>query len=173
MDTSQSLSKDEIFEVLSNQRRRQLLILLHRADGSSTLGDLAESIAAQEVGEDVSSDQYKRVYISLYQTHVPKLQELGIVEYDADEKEVWLTDRFDQVVTVLGETRQPRPWWRYYAVLALVSLVYIVVYWAVLPTDELVGRLAALVPILALLVLVLVHYRSSTRETEVALDDLL
>lgn len=80
-----SLTKDEIFSLLSVERRRQTLEMLRRTDHGTTLSELAEQIAADEndVPVDlVSSDQRKRVYIALYQSHLPKLDDAGVVEFE-------------------------------------------------------------------------------------------
>lgn len=55
--------------------------------------------------EELSSQQRKRVYVSLYQTHVPSLEAIGVVEYDADEGIVELADRAEAVDEHLGGRR--------------------------------------------------------------------
>ncbi|WP_249269061.1 MULTISPECIES: hypothetical protein [unclassified Halorubrum] len=58
---------------------------LRENDGESVLNDLAEHIAAEENDTTVrqlSSDQRKRVYIGLYQCHLPKMDSLGVIDYD-------------------------------------------------------------------------------------------
>lgn len=80
------LSKDVIFELLRVERRR-LTVRELRADGPSTdLSTLARRLAAEENGIDVdavSSTQRKRVYIALYQAHLPKLDDAGVVSFDS------------------------------------------------------------------------------------------
>jgi hypothetical protein len=88
-------SKDVIFEVLKNSRRRQILLYLLNARRTVTTGELAEHIAAIENDVDVTqldSKQRKRVYVALYQTHLPKLDREGIVEYDGDRGRITLSD---------------------------------------------------------------------------------
>jgi len=82
-------SADHIFETLSNPRRRQALryLLAHKSDGTVLVRTLAEEVAAWENGvatTDVTYKQRKRVYTSLYQSHLPKLHRYGFIEYDAD-----------------------------------------------------------------------------------------
>lgn len=79
------LSKDTIFEALTNSRRRATLHYLEESEGEANIGDLAEHIAADENGIselELNSAQRKRVYIGLYQCHLPKLDDMGIVEFD-------------------------------------------------------------------------------------------
>lgn len=157
------LGKDQIFEVLSNSRRRRLIYLLYHAGGEGDLRDLAREIASAEQDTPADEDQYKRLYISLYQTHVPKLEEYGIVEYNSDTKQVTLTDRVDQVISIFHEQDKQRRWWRYYAGLAALSVGGLLVYWAAFPTNQTVSILVAFVPIALLAALVIVHFFASQR----------
>jgi hypothetical protein len=83
----QTLSKDELFEILKNQRRRDALQFLKENEGSVNLSDMSEYIAAKENGIDISalsSSQRKRVYIGLYQCHLPKMANFGVIDFDKD-----------------------------------------------------------------------------------------
>jgi hypothetical protein len=46
--TDAALTKDTLFELLKNQRRRDALAFLKATDGRTTLSDMAEHIAAKE-----------------------------------------------------------------------------------------------------------------------------
>jgi hypothetical protein len=118
----EEITKDEVFEVLSSSRRRLILYNLHRRGGRAVLRDLARDTAEAESDGDVDDDVVKRFYISLYQTHVPKLEEVGLVRYDSDAKTVSLTDRIEEVEAVLNTESDPeRPWALYYGALAVVG----------------------------------------------------
>lgn len=124
MTSTEPLTRDEVFEVLSSSRRRRILYHLHRRDGEADLRALARDTAGDETGTPVDDDVVKRFYISLYQTHVPKLEEVGLVRYDGDEKTVTLTDRVEDVARVLNEdVSSDRPWAAYYAALAAVGVL--------------------------------------------------
>ncbi len=83
------LLEADIHDVLRNDRRRMVLELLGEADEPVTARELSEAIAARETGEDPPPrDVRQSVYISLQQTHLPKLSKLGIVAYDEQTKEV-------------------------------------------------------------------------------------
>jgi hypothetical protein len=82
-----TLSKDERFEILKNQRRRDALRFLKENEGKVNLSDMSEYIAAKENDIDVgalSSSQRKRVYIGLYQCHLPKMANFGVIDFDKD-----------------------------------------------------------------------------------------
>ena len=85
--TTDRLSKGEIFEVLRNQRRRYVLQYLKQDGSPVELGDLAQQVAAWEYEttlEEVTPEQRKRVYTTLQQTHLPKMDKAGILTFDSD-----------------------------------------------------------------------------------------
>ena len=93
---SEQLSKGEIFEVLRNQRRRYVLQFLKQDAKPVELGDLAQQVAAWEYEtnvDDVTPEQRKRVYTTLQQTHLPKMDTAGILQFDSDAGVIRPTDR--------------------------------------------------------------------------------
>ncbi|MFB6358651.1 MAG: hypothetical protein ABEJ96_06540, partial [Thiohalorhabdaceae bacterium] len=51
------------------------------------LGDLAEHIASIENDKPevaLSSTERKRVYVALYQCHLPKMDDIGVIDFDED-----------------------------------------------------------------------------------------
>lgn len=81
------IERDDLFELLGNARRRHIIEYLNEHGEPESLGTLAQYVAAQEndVGfEDVSAIQRKRSYTSLQQTHLPRLDDAGVVEFDKD-----------------------------------------------------------------------------------------
>ncbi|ELK55586.1 MULTISPECIES: DUF7344 domain-containing protein [Haloferax] len=86
-----SLDEADIHDVLRNERRRLALERLRDGDGPESVGDLAEHIAEIESGESPPPKNVRQsVYISLHQTHLPKLDSLRIVAYDSRAKTVSL-----------------------------------------------------------------------------------
>ena len=124
-EEEERLSKDVIFELLKNRRRREVLAYLLEADETVTLGELAEQIAAWENDTEVSalsSDQRKRVYVALYQTHLPKMDDAGIVEYDQDRGLISLADNADLLMMYLDtDTHRQDRWDRWYAAASVVG----------------------------------------------------
>lgn len=126
---SERLSKDVIFELLKNRRRREVLTYLLEADETVTLGELAEQIAAWENDTEVNalnSDQRKRVYVALYQTHLPKMDDAGIIEYDQDRGLITLADNADLLMMYLDTDshRQDR-WDRWYAATSVLGALVV------------------------------------------------
>lgn len=79
-----AFSKDEIFHLLQNERRRMVLRYLRGTEGAVRMRDVAEQVAAWEhdtTVENLSSTQRQRVYIPLYQSHLSKLDKAGLIEY--------------------------------------------------------------------------------------------
>lgn len=167
MSTEQELSQDAIFDVLSSPRRRYVLYYLRR-HGATDILDLTGEVAAWEYDTDVeelTSQQRKRVYVSLYQTHIPKMDSLGIVDYDQDSGMVELTNQADEIDRYLttGTTEGP-PWQLFYLGLAVAS----VFLFAVVVTDWTVFALvpdyvAALVIAVGFGMLAVAHYLYQSR----------
>ncbi|MFC6973977.1 hypothetical protein ACFQL1_03715 [Halomicroarcula sp. GCM10025709] len=132
-DADDSLSKGEIFDVLQNERRRHTLQYLRENRGPVDLGDLASHVAAMEYdceSTDVSSAQRKRVYTTLQQTHLPRLDEAGIVEYDSDDNLISTTPQTQELTVYLEIVSAGEfPWREYYLSLSAVSLAVVTVLW--------------------------------------------
>lgn len=152
------LDADAIFEILSNSRRRKMLLYLDDSGGTAKLSTLAREIAKVEEGNTPDEEQYKRVYISLYQSHVPKLQEYGIVSYNPESKELALTDRVAPVLAIFQKQPNQKQWLRYYVVVALIGILFILTFLAINPSDQFVFHLVALIPIVILFALAVLHY---------------
>ncbi|MFO7927218.1 hypothetical protein [Natronomonas sp.] len=126
MDTeSTTLPQDTAFDLLSNGRRRLLLQRLQGTDGVE-LGELATELAAIENDvppEELSAQQRKRTYVSLYQTHVPKLENAGVVTFDSESGIVGPTDRVDELVKYFNTETSDVAWDRLYLVVGVVGLL--------------------------------------------------
>jgi len=80
------------------------------------LGDLAEHVAAWELEKDVAaitSTERRRVYTSLQQTHLDKLEEAEIIE--CDRKTIKPTERLEDLEFYLEVVPEDEiPWAQYY-----------------------------------------------------------
>jgi hypothetical protein len=130
---SRSFSEQEVYDAVKNLRRRYVLYHVNRERQPVELGELAEQIAAWEnntVVEDVTPEQRKSVYSALYQTHLPKLENIGIVSYDRESKEVSFTDSAEDFELYLATDSQTTiPWHKLYLALSGVGALLVVVGW--------------------------------------------
>lgn len=166
MEGDEQLSKDAIFEVLSSGRRRLLLYHLYRRGGEAGLRSLAEDAAAVEFGEPLEEDQIKRIYIAFYQTHVPKLQDVGFVSYEPDEQHVTLEDDVIQIARVLPEDSSGgHPWPIYYGVVAVAGMIVATITYLEFGgvSDVLTTAGVAAILSIALVILSLLYYVSYYR----------
>lgn len=119
------ISQDTVYEILSNPRRRFALSYLREVGEPVALTDLATAVAAWENDVDpaeLTDQQEKRVYVSLYQTHVPKLEQVGVVEYHSDSGQVALAENVSQIERyVPTDTDDPFPWPQVYVAIAAVA----------------------------------------------------
>lgn len=119
-----SLDRETAFDILSNERRRHTLHYLLREDRAVELRELSTQISAWENGldpEEISHQQRKRVYTALRQTHLPKMDEEGVLDYDKNRGVIEPRTEVDQLkiyLDVVPETEISRG--EYYFGLSLV-----------------------------------------------------
>lgn len=120
-----SLERGEVFDLLSNRRRRYAVLYCKREEAAVSLGELAEHVAAWELEkpvEAITSTERKRVYTSLQQTHLPTLERAGMIAYDG--RTIELTDRAADLEVYLDIVPGDSiPWGTYYLGLAALGFV--------------------------------------------------
>jgi len=120
------LPLDHVFEILKNERRRTVLHYLQEHGGTVSLGDLAEHVAAVENGTtvaQVTSNERKCVYVGLYQCHLPKMDDMDIVEFNQNRGRISLGPNAVQLYEYLEESDDvDRPWPLYYGSLTGVGV---------------------------------------------------
>lgn len=169
--------RDEVFSLLSNSRRRSVLYVLYRSGEAYELSELVAEVASCETGalvDNLDDEVTQSIYISLYQTHLPKLTEFGLVEYDDDTRVVSLTSR-GQGVLVPADLRSTPRWHRYYAALLLGGLVAGGAAWSLSGTDT--WQLVSLFVLTGLCGIVVAHTWSmgdaDTDGSYLSVDDLV
>lgn len=137
------LAETDVHQLLSNPRRRAALEYLWQTPGTVSLRDLSEVLASGETGESPAPRKAREtIYISLHQTHLPRLDELGIIAYDRDRKEVTALDTAREVAQYMDLTvRWGFTWVEYYRTLGIVALCAVVATLADLPGFALVDPL--------------------------------
>jgi len=127
--SSEDISYDDCFDLLSNHRRRYALHYLKSNGDDATLGELSDQIAAWENDidvEEVSYDERKRVYTSLQQVHLPRMDDMKIVEFDDREGTVEVGPVAEELDIYL-EVVQGRdiPWSTFYLGLAALNALLV------------------------------------------------
>lgn len=131
-------TRDDLFEILANRRRRYAIHYLQLKERAVELGTLAEQLAAWEnvtPVEAVTSMERKCTYTSLQQRHLPKMDEAGFVEFDQRNGLVEPTDALSDLDVYTEVVRGGGfPWSHYYAGLSAVTGAVMAAVWAgVLP----------------------------------------
>lgn len=107
------LSTDTIFNLLSHQLRRELLRCLQDYDEPLALADAADelAVATNDVSSltDVDPETVKQIYMALYHSHIPKLADYNVVEYDQERDMIVLADHMAQIDRLLELTSANDP----------------------------------------------------------------
>ena len=128
------ITEDELFDVLANQRRRFAVHLLKREeDDTIAIGEMAEQIAAWENDIDaaeITGNERKRVYTALQQSHLPKMDEAGVVNFNKNRGLVEPTQALEDVDVYLDVVEgREIPWSDYYLGLSGVAAALVAAVW--------------------------------------------
>lgn len=100
-----------LFDILSHKRRQYILYCLDRYQTPMALADLADEVARLE--HDVATllqipkEDVKQIYIDLYHSHLPKMEDANLLEYSQDQDTVRLKyDLSDLNIDELVEVRE-------------------------------------------------------------------
>ena len=99
------------YKLMADATRRAVVSVLDPDGPPVSLADLARQVADHEtedvIDEAVDSEPSRRVHLSLYHVHVPKLADAGIVSFDAERNTVTAGPRFDAVRSLVDGYREP------------------------------------------------------------------
>ncbi|MBV0926255.1 hypothetical protein KTS45_18775 [Halomicroarcula limicola] len=85
----EQLSNSEYYEILSSDRRRTTLKVLTEQTTPVELEALAAAVATRENDTDTATEErIKQVAVTLHHLHLPKMDDFGVVEYDANTNRV-------------------------------------------------------------------------------------
>ena len=142
----QSVPLDVVFGILKNERRRLVLEYMAEMDSGTSLSDLAEHIASienEKPANELGSQERKRVYVGLYQCHLPRMHDSGAIDFDKNRGTVEPGQNIDQFYEYLDQSEPtPRPWSKYYLGYAGVSVAAVTT--SLLFYDQLVNGLFGL-----------------------------
>lgn len=124
--------QDQIFTLLSNQRRRFAWHYCRQTETPVELGEVAERVAAWENGkpvEAITSAERKRVYTSLQQSHLPKMDDADIVVFEDGTVDLGdAAEEYDVFLDVVPTDEVP--WSEYYLYLSMLSGGLLMLVWA-------------------------------------------
>jgi len=98
---------ETVIDALLSERRRRLLDVLDD-EGGGTFSEVVAGVSEEIYGPDYSSTERKRVYVSLYQNHVPRLSEEGIVVFEGtgEDDRIYPGPAFPQAKDALDSLRR-------------------------------------------------------------------
>ncbi|MFO7928016.1 MAG: DUF7344 domain-containing protein [Halobacteriota archaeon] len=166
---STELTEDDLFDVLSNRRRRYAIHLIEREGGAVDIGTLAEQIAAWENGIEshgVSCAQRKRVYTALQQIHLPQMADAGVITFDDRSGVVEPTIAMEamDIYVDLVDGRDV-PWSGYYLGLSFIGLAVMTAAWmGVWPLSTLPDIAWGIFMFVTVAVFAVAHHSHMTRQ---------
>jgi len=164
-ETGYELPLDEIFETLKNSRRRETLRFLRENGGETTLSDVAEHIAALENNTTVraiSSAQRKRVYVGLYQCHLPKMDDTDVIDFEQNRGTIEIGPNAEQLYPYLEEP-ETEEWHKLYTGVAVAGFALFVAAEVGAASFGLTPTVVLLWLLVGMTVSVVTHYLSSEK----------
>jgi hypothetical protein len=127
----ESLPVDQVFGLLKNGRRRLVLAYVGQRDAPIAIEELAEYVAASEhdeVASQLDTEKRRRTYVSLYHGHLPMMDDLDAVDFDASSRQVAAGERFQTFERYLEPKGGREPavvsrWNKRYLVLSALGVV--------------------------------------------------
>ena len=103
---------DTVLELCQEQHRRISVALLAHENRALTVDDLTKAIVKHNHHQplmEVPEEIPREIQFSLIHVHLPKLEALSLIEYDAERKLVTPTPRFDQLEPQLSAIIETDP----------------------------------------------------------------
>ncbi|WP_306058990.1 DUF7344 domain-containing protein [Natronococcus wangiae] len=95
-----SIEFDAVLDLCRDRHRRIALAVFEEEQRSLTVNDLTKTILKynhQTPVTEVSEEALTEIRVSLYRVHIPKLESVGVIEYDPERQHAEPTERFDQL----------------------------------------------------------------------------
>lgn len=87
-DQARPISLDKLLSAVANEHRRAIINSLYSASDKTleydALVDRVAETLRNEGAEQLSDEHHRRVRIALHHTHLPKLEEVRIVDYQSE-----------------------------------------------------------------------------------------
>lgn len=101
------VSFETIFDVLRNEHRLRVLLVLMQASGSvTTIEEIADHLHEWEEERGSSTPlSKKQIRLDLYHIHVPKLAATDLIDYDGSTGTITYqgSDRLERILSVVNE----------------------------------------------------------------------
>ena len=136
------------FHILQNSRRRLLIKVLDEMGGEGCLREVVRRLAKREHVSGATRNLVKSIHVSMLQTHIPKMENAGLIKYDRVTDTVHLLElpaEFRYHLEVVE--KHDVPWSVYYLTLSLLGVALSLV----------LGNFLAVVLSLCFLAAALVH----------------
>lgn len=122
-----TLSEDTVYTLLANRRRRFAIHALKRADAVISVTELSTRITAWERGvdpDDVEYEDRRTIHTTLTSSHLPMLDENGVIEYDTEASLVEPTATLEDLDVYVEVLRgRKASWSQYYLGLSAFAVV--------------------------------------------------
>ncbi len=165
VETVEHERQNELFDALGSHRSRYALYVCLQTDGQLSLSVIADQVAAWEYDKpiaEVTSTEHKRVYTSLQQHHLSKLERSGLIEID--DKSIDCTEKarnLDLYIELVPESDVP--WSLYYLGLSTIGGFILGVQLIGFLPDQISTQLLAGLVLFVFFCSAVVHYRRSNR----------
>ncbi|WP_435181432.1 DUF7344 domain-containing protein [Halorussus sp. AFM4] len=106
-------SLDEVFDLLSKERRRYALYYLEKEEGPVSVEEVAKQVAEWETNGatgTIPADKYERIEVELHHNALPKAAEIEFIEYDPAAEVVEATGtppEVDAIISVAKVIERP------------------------------------------------------------------
>lgn len=99
---------DQIFEVLSEERRRYALYYLERRETAIPVHELIEQVAEWEADRPagrIPDEKFERIEMEFYHRELPKTTDLKYIQYNPDDGLIELTGLPPEVNAIISIAR--------------------------------------------------------------------
>lgn len=94
-DRDRTVAPDTMLSIVANEQRRAVLTALNTALNKQLAHNvLVERVADQLLEDDseqLSSDRRHRIRVRLHHTHLPKLEDAGLIDYETETDHIQFT----------------------------------------------------------------------------------
>lgn len=102
-----AITPEQTHRLLNDTERRQLVVILSDIDHCVPLTTLVERVSERmEVSNNETRELYESLRIHLHHNHLPLFADVGVVEYNADQRLVRPTTKLEAVTDHVDRTQK-------------------------------------------------------------------